>query len=132
MQAFERIVKDWELPNFSRDNWKSTIKKEVRVHEKYRDMADWTGPETADIVYWDEGPDYRLSNTLQDYLPQMCLQQGAKIKYYLEVKTTTDDWNNRFFMSKAQVRRVSIPHICVSTTDFQKCYETPTAREKAN
>ncbi|KAL2038032.1 hypothetical protein N7G274_009252 [Stereocaulon virgatum] len=106
LYAFELILYKWELPNFNRDNWKSTIRSEVCVHEKYRDMPAWTGPETADIVYWDEGPEYILSGILAPYLPRQSLQEGARIKYYLEVKATTGEWRTRFSMSKAQVQRM--------------------------
>jgi hypothetical protein len=122
MQAFELILNKWELPNFNRDNWKSTIRSEVCVHEKYRDMPIWTGPETADIVYWDEGQEYILSEILAPYLPRESLQQGARIKYYLEVKTTTGECETRFFMSKAQVRRVSWPRRSPCICQYMSIY----------
>ena len=69
-------------------------------------MEDWTGPETADIVYEDEGPEFVLTNAFLEYLPKDRLKEGAPIKYYLEVKTTTEDCSSHFFVSKAQYRRV--------------------------
>ena len=85
------------------------------MHEKYKDMEDWTGPETADIVYEDEGPEFVLTNSFSEYLPKDRLKKGAPIKYYLEVKTTTEECSSRFFVSKAQYRRVCdryLPMIC--------------------
>ena len=88
------------------------------MHENYRDMLAWTGPETADIVYWDEGPEHMLTEMLGKFLPKKGLQRGARIKYYLEVKTTTGECETRFFMSKAQVRRVSSARPCPSPCHF--------------
>ena len=85
------------------------------MHEKYKDMEEWTGSETADIVYEDEGPDFVLSNAFSEHLPRDRLKEGAPIKYYLEVKTTTEECSSRFFVSKSQYRRVCnryIPTIC--------------------
>ena len=77
------------------------------MHEKYRDMPDWRGQETADIVYEDCGPDHKLTAFLSRYLlPEHRLHERENIKYYLEVKTTTGDGGNRFFLSKAQYNRV--------------------------
>ena len=79
------------------------------MHEKYRDMEDWRGPETADIVYEDCGPDHKLTGFLSRHLlPGYSICQGANIKCYLEVKTTIGDCSNKFFLSKAQYRRVRI------------------------
>ena len=71
-------------------------------------MGPWVGAETADITYEDEG-DYTLTNLLinRGYLLGDYLDAGARLKYYLEVKTTTKDCGTRFFMSKAQYQRVS-------------------------
>ena len=79
------------------------------MHEKYRDMHEWRGLETADIVYEDCGPDHKLTGFLSRYgRLRDSLVQGASIRYYLEVKTTTGDCSNRFFLSKAQYLRVRI------------------------
>ena len=97
------------LPNFSIQNWKSKIRKEVCVTEKYREMEEWKGLETADIVYEDCGPDHKLTGFLSEHLRRRdSLHREANIKYYLEVKTTTGDCSNRFFLSKAQYLRVRI------------------------
>ena len=113
-QAFECLL-NLGLPNFGRENWKSNVRKKVCVHEKYKDMEEWTGSETADIVYEDEGPECVLTNAFSEYLPKERLKEGAPIKHYLEVKTTTEECSSRFFVSKAQYRRVGyrdLPMIC--------------------
>ena len=73
-------------------------------------MPSYDGPETADMVYED------VDGALTDYLIR-CRNLDEEIwggkapKYFLEVKTTTQGWDTRFFMSKAQVKRVSgVPH----------------------
>jgi hypothetical protein len=44
---------DASLPNLSRDNWKSIIRRYARHHPGYRDKDPWSGVETADITYTD-------------------------------------------------------------------------------
>ena len=97
------------LPNFSVDNWASTIRKEVCIHEKYKDMEPWIGPETADLTYTDQPDDYEFTNLLFElgYPIENKFQQGHPIKYFLEVKTTTKDCGTRLFLSKSQYKRVS-------------------------
>jgi hypothetical protein len=48
------MLKAQSLPGFDHANWRSTIRKEVRVHPEYRLLEPWNGSETADIVYDDE------------------------------------------------------------------------------
>lgn len=74
MQAFECLL-NLELPNFGRENWKSNVRKKVCVHEKYKDMEEWTGPETADVVYEDKGPEFVLTNAFSEYLPKDRLRE---------------------------------------------------------
>ncbi len=97
------------LPDFGRANWMSTVRRKVRVHNKYSDMPPWKGAETADIVYEDQSPEYKFTNLLinNDHLPGHHLAPGPNLKYYLEVKTTTKECGTRFFVSKAQYHRVS-------------------------
>ena len=92
------------------------------MHEKYRDMDEWSGSETADIVYEDCAPDRKLTGFLLKYLlPGYSLRERENIKYYLEVKTTIGDCSNKFFLSKAQHLRV---RICVLpwSTDHKLIY----------
>ena len=98
------------LGDFGWHNWRSTIRKYVCVHEKYREMEPWRGRETADIVYEDVGPEYRFTALLArlGYLRAATPSPGTVLTYYLEVKTTPHECDTRFYMSKAQYSRVSI------------------------
>ena len=103
IQAFETL--QGHVNSFYRENWRSTIRHHVCVHEDYHDLAPWTGRETADIVYDDHSSKLTGLLIAYGYLPyQIWLNKTPT--YYLEVKTTTGPPDTRFFMSKAQVRRV--------------------------
>ncbi|PYI03189.1 hypothetical protein BO78DRAFT_452009 [Aspergillus sclerotiicarbonarius CBS 121057] len=96
------------LPGFSRDNWQSSIREYVRLHDEYADMQPWNGRETADITYSDsEGV---LTSILIDkgYL-RSDRWSGKTPKYYLEVKSTTSSCETPFYMSKYQYARVGLP-----------------------
>ncbi|KAF2875580.1 hypothetical protein BDV95DRAFT_278391 [Massariosphaeria phaeospora] len=100
------------LPNYTRENWRSTIRGEVQVHSRYSDMNNWVGRETTDIVYTDETGD------LTQYLREHCTggfpdgiatnrdHAAEPIEYFLEVKTTTGACNTRFYMSDSQHKRM--------------------------
>jgi hypothetical protein len=94
------------LPGFTEENWRSSIRKEVRVHEKYCNMEPWNGAETADIVYQDFDGHFTELLIGEGYLPS-AIWRHATPTYYLEVKTTTRQGGERFFMSKGQYQRVS-------------------------
>lgn len=94
------------LSHFGRDNWKSNIRKDVRVHPKYSDMEPWNGAETADITYDDTRGEFTKFLINNRYLLSS-VWSSARPKYYLEVKTTTKGCNTPFFMSKSQYQRVS-------------------------
>ncbi|KAB5566357.1 hypothetical protein GE09DRAFT_1106410 [Coniochaeta sp. 2T2.1] len=97
-----------ELPGFSRNNWQSTIRKCVRIHPDYADLAAWTGSETADITYRDSGGE--LTSLLIDkgFMSHVSAEQltNARPQYFIEVKTTTLACETPFFMSKYQYARV--------------------------
>ncbi len=114
------------LPEFGRANWMSTVRKKVRVHEKYSDMPPWKGAETADIVYEDRSPEYKFTKLLVDngHLPGNRLEPGPDLKYYLEVKSTTKECGTRFFVSKAQYQRVSTFVELVSNPSTGGLYES--------
>jgi hypothetical protein len=85
-------------------NWRSTIRKEVRVHPAYEDLEPWNGIETADFVFHDIGKD--LGRELNECGYQFeGLSDG--IKFYIEVKTTTGRCEESFYMSGSQYQRVS-------------------------
>ena len=68
-------------------------------------MPAWNGAETADIVYDDVGGEF--TDLLYD-LGHLSGDPFRVKRYYIEVKTTTGACGTRFFMSKAQYRRVSL------------------------
>lgn len=80
------------------------MRNEVTVHPKYNDMDAWRGAETADIVYQDS------DNILTGFLVELGYLEsfwiGARPKYLIEVKTTTGECKDRFFMSNSQYLRV--------------------------
>lgn len=95
------------LFGFTKDNWKSTIRDEVCVHRKYRDLEPWRGRETADITYDDcEG---ELTKLLieKGYL-NGDIWEDERPTYYLEVKATPKDCSEQFYMSGSQFNHVSL------------------------
>jgi len=92
------------LPGFGRDNWQSTIRRHVKVHEDYNDMEAWKGAETADITYDDKKGELTKLLVGNGYLDNVWID--AKPKYYLEVKTTIKECGTKFFVSKSQYQRV--------------------------
>lgn len=93
------------LPSFGRHDWKSTIRKEVTIHPKYRDMVPWNGAETADITFKDVSSAFTSLLIQTGHLEEQ-VWRGARPHYFIEVKTTTGDCNDRFFMSNSQYLRV--------------------------
>jgi hypothetical protein len=108
-----------ELPGFTRDNWKSIVQGEVKIHRKYSDMESWNGAETADITYNDIQGNFTRLLIDNGYLPSD-VWQNARPLYYLEVKTTTKECNTHFFMSKSQYQRV-IPRAILERFPIIKC-----------
>ncbi len=99
------MLSDLLLPSFGRHNWKSTIRKEVIIHPKYSDMMAWFGPETADITYKDVGSSFTTLLIQGGYLDE-AVWRGARPQYFIEVKSTTGECNDRFFMNNSQYLRV--------------------------
>jgi hypothetical protein len=113
--------------NFSRNNWRSTIRSTVKVHNKYGDLEDLPGKEIADIVYVDY--DGHLTRFLRERcvndfpLPESFVPSAsAPVEYLIEVKTTTQDWNTRFFMSTHQYDRVSSCRDMLASTQVVVLY----------
>lgn len=77
-------------------------------------MANWTGRETADIVYKDDSG--QLTQYLREHsegnFPLQIREdrdfRAHPIEYYLEVKTTTGQCGTRFYMSSGQYKRVRV------------------------
>ncbi|OQV07282.1 hypothetical protein CLAIMM_11737 [Cladophialophora immunda] len=95
------------LPGFSRENWQSTIRSYVTSHPEYSTLHPWNGIETADITYADH--DSTLTNLLIDkgYLASDTWA-GARLQYYIEVKTTTGACETPFYMSKRQYKMMQM------------------------
>lgn len=94
------------LPDFSRANWQSNMRRYVTVHSDYATMEPWEGRETSDITYTDT--DGVLTELLirKHYLDRDRWAEGTP-KYFIEVKTTTSSCDAPFYMSNAQYQRVS-------------------------
>jgi hypothetical protein len=110
IQAFEVLSHlETQLPGFDlstdRQNWASTIRKHVTIHNDYRDLEAWNGAETADIVYSDTSGEFTKLLIDNGYLDSE-VWRNARPKYFLEVKTTTKECGTRFFLSKSQYARV--------------------------
>lgn len=69
-------------------------------------MNPWYGRETADFVYDDTSGDLTGILTGNGYL-NGDTWQGARPRYFLEVKSTTGPCEKPFYMSKYQYQRVS-------------------------
>jgi hypothetical protein len=105
-QVFE-LLSSLVLPNWSRDNWQSTIRTLVNAHQEYADIGAWGARETADIVYDDTTGMLTRFLIEEGYLNRN--DWGGKTpKYLVEVKTTTGPCNVPFFVSQNQYRLVSM------------------------
>ncbi|KAM0239528.1 hypothetical protein ACHAP5_008251 [Fusarium lateritium] len=106
LYVFELLSK-LELPDWSRENWQSTIRTYAAIHPDYAGLSQWCNRETADLVYIDSLG--RLTNTLIDAgILTGDGWSGKRPKYYFEVKTTTGHCKTPFYMSGKQYRLVSI------------------------
>ncbi|KAI3332631.1 hypothetical protein F4824DRAFT_474516 [Ustulina deusta] len=93
------------LPNFSRANWRSTMRKFVTVHLDYADMEPWRGRESTDIVYRDRSGTFTELLVDSGYFGSHGnTLRGKRPKYLIEVKTTTQSANAPFYVSRRQFR----------------------------
>ncbi|OAL53028.1 hypothetical protein IQ07DRAFT_585016 [Pyrenochaeta sp. DS3sAY3a] len=102
-----------QLPSFSPQNWQSTIRSVLSCAAHYRDLGHWSGRETSDIVYTDR------HGHLTRVLRRACTggfpaqigddhdHAAQPIEYYIEVKSTTSDVGQRFFVSPGQYDRIA-------------------------
>lgn len=95
------------LPRFGLENWKSEIRDRVKIHAEYHDLEKYNDRSAiADFEYLDH------SGTLTRFLIQkghlaLGLWVSERPLYHIEIKTTTSsNWQEPFFMSKAQERHV--------------------------
>ena len=100
-------LKGLGLPRFGLENWKSEIRDRVKIHADYHDLEKYNDRSAiADIEYLDD------SGTLTRFLIQKGhLAKGLWVSerplYHIEIKTTTSsNWQEPFFMSRAQERHV--------------------------
>ena len=100
-------LKGLGLPRFGLENWKSEIRDRVNLHADYHNLEkDNDRSAIADIEYLDDSR--RLTQFLiqKGHLAQG-LWDNERPLYHIEIKTTTSsDWREPFFMSKAQERHV--------------------------
>ncbi|KAH6212673.1 hypothetical protein HBI42_148920 [Parastagonospora nodorum] len=102
------------IPNFTEANWRSTIRGELSRSTRFADMTNWTGRETADIVYKDTSgvlTQYLRDHSEGDFPPQIREDHNfdeCPIEYYLEVKSTTGPCGTRFYMSGGQYKRMEM------------------------
>ena len=95
------------LPGFSRENnWLSKIRHYAAFCVEHADIEPWTKQETSDIVYNDTSGSLTRWLIQKGYLT-LRLWENARPKYYLEVKATTKECREKFFMSDDQYHRVS-------------------------
>ncbi|KAI9641118.1 hypothetical protein NHQ30_010548 [Ciborinia camelliae] len=110
VKMFE-VLKNLGLPLFGLENWRSTIRHRITVHDEYKDMPPWSGSETSDIVYEDH--DQRLTELLvaNNYFSYAGESNGRpkfarSPTYYIEVKTTPGALNTPFYCSQGQFDRM--------------------------
>lgn len=96
---------DPELEGFSRENWQSRIRTYVNVHPEYAGLSRWSGRETSDIVYDDVSGMFTALLIEKGYLNGDCWRDKTP-RYYIEVKSTTEQCATPFFMSSGQYERV--------------------------
>ena len=91
---------------FGLGNWCSRIRGYARVLPEYAELRAWPGRETSDIVYNDRNSALtRLMISLGHLKAEHWA--GKTPKYYIEVKSTTEDCATPCIVSQTQVDLVS-------------------------
>jgi hypothetical protein len=93
------------LFGFGRSNWQSNVRKHVRVHHDYANLASWDKNETSDITYMDSAGHLTDKLIEKGYLARNTWQ-GKTPMYYIEVKSTVLANDARFYMKQSQCNRV--------------------------
>ncbi|KFY76045.1 hypothetical protein V499_04130 [Pseudogymnoascus sp. VKM F-103] len=102
LYAYEILSQlETSLPGFGRDNWQSTIRNQVAVHENYRGLIPWKGRITADIMYNDTAGVFTKILIEHGYLDG-AMWANVQPRYFFIVKTTTEQCSTRFFLSKSE------------------------------
>ena len=104
-QVFELLERHLKhsSPPFTYQNWTSPFRK-------LAGFPSFTGEELADFVYHDESG--VLTRLLFSSQPEY---HNATPEYFIEVKATSGDQSNTFFMKRRQFLRVCGP-LCVKPT----------------
>lgn len=89
------------------EDWKSNMRNLVKQHPSFRGIPDWTGSETADIVFPDDHG--ALTNLLIEsgYL-DYDKWYGRRPEYLIEVKSSLSNKNKEFYLSSDQYQRVCL------------------------
>ncbi|KAL8930620.1 MAG: hypothetical protein Q9208_000491 [Pyrenodesmia sp. 3 TL-2023] len=106
LYMFEHL-KGLGLPGFGLENWKSTIRDRVKLHADYHHIEKNNDRRAiADIEYADESRKFTQFLTEKGHLAHR-LSKSEKPLYHIEIKTTlSSDWQEPFFMSKAQEQHI--------------------------
>ena len=106
LHVFE-YLKGLDLPRFGMENWKSEIRDRVNIHTDYHDVERYENRSAiADFEYLDDSGALTQFLIHKGYL-RWSLWNTKRPLYYIEIKTTTSsNWQEPFFMSKAQERHV--------------------------
>ena len=99
-------LKELGLPRFGLESWKSEIRDRVKIHADYHDLENVIDQSAvADLEYLDHSRRFTRLLIQKGYLAQWF--GDSQPFYHIEVKTTVgSDWQEPFFMSKAQERHV--------------------------
>jgi hypothetical protein len=94
-------------PSFSWDNWTSTIKNRVLIHPNYSERERWPGQREISDIRFNDTRSFLTQHLINGGYLDGDVWSGATPEYFIEVKTTTGDCGDRFFMSSNQYRLVS-------------------------
>ncbi len=96
------------FPDFDPErDWASGLRGWARLYDGYKDLSEYTKHEISDITYND------VNGAMTKWLVSKGYERAerwlsAPPIYHLEVKTTTGECEDRFFMSNNQVKLVSL------------------------
>ena len=95
------------LPIFGLENWKSEIRDRVKIHADYHDLDQYKDRSAiADFEYLDDSGRFTRFLKRKGHLAKE-FSDSERPLYHIEIKTTTSsNWQEPFFMSKAQERHV--------------------------
>ena len=109
----DRGIKVYELlakcisPSFNWNNWTSTIKNRVLIHPDYSDRGPWPGQREISDLRFNDTTSLLTRYLINGGYLDGDIWSGATPEYFIEVKTTTGECGDRFFMSSNQYILVS-------------------------